>query len=390
MKPLTKVHLLGKVLKNRRFWRGPFPYILLFLVIINTVVWVWQKALERKWKENLLTTAIEAQPSDKPIRWDQSCGENLEKYLPLIPDVTQKPLAIVAGMSQMYAINDAQPGDQIIVEHLDELLFPEGLRAFGLAAPNMHNEEALLLLLATLDNPKTKPAFFIYGVCFDKFRNIDLRPSFQRYLAQTPALAGRWKEAAIRHRNQFPRAADKMLSTLTSASATPSKKNATFEERLRDQAGRYIPIVAARKTLNAIVNMQVFMLRNRVFHITPNSKRPILGNRYEINQEFLGLLACLAKEEGVQPIFYIIPLNPQADHPYIPEQYEKFKSWVDVLCENSHIPFANFEGVVPPQYWGEVMDGPDFKHFRGKGHELTARAIYTKFGPILLNKQAVK
>jgi hypothetical protein len=36
------------------------------------------------------------------------------------------------------------------------------------------------------------------------------------------------------------------------------------------------------------------------------------------------------------------------------------------------------------------MGGPDFKHFRGEGHALTARAIFKEFSPLLLNKQAAR
>ena len=369
------------------FRQSPAPYILVLIILVNAIVWSSQKKLDKQHQENLLTTTIETSPSAKPPRWDKSTGESLEKYLPFIPNATRTPLAVVSGMSQMYAINDAQPDDQIISEHLDDLLTPHGVRTFGLAAPNMHNEEALLLLLTTLNNPKTKPAFFIYGLCFDKFRNIDLRPSFQKHLSQNPSLASRWRETATRYKERFPHAAEKMFSSITTATATPDKKNVTFEDRIRDYAARYVPLIEARQTLNATISMQLFLLRNWVFNISPQSKRPILKSRYELNQEFLEMIAAVAKEQNVQPIYYIIPLNPLADNPYIPTQYASFKIWVTGLCEKEKVSCANFENVVPSQYWGEFMGGPDFKHFRGKGHELTAQAIYKEFSPIFLEKR---
>jgi lysophospholipase L1-like esterase len=373
-----------------RFWRGPFLYVFICLIGVNFAINSWQKSLELAQQKNLLTGAIDASTNGKPIRWDKSIGDYLERYLPFMPDATKSPLVVVAGMSQMYAINDVQPGDQIISEHLDDLLAKHGVRTFGLAAPNMNNEEALLLLMATLDNPKTKPTFFIYGVCFDKFRNMDLRPNFQRYLRNNSTLATRWREAAVRYQGRFPSASEKMLSSIKAVTATPDKKNVTFEDRIRDYTAQYIPLVASRQTLNATVNLQLFMFRNWVFNISPQSKRPILKSRYELNQEFLKMIAVIAAEEGVKPIFYIIPLNPLADTPYIPDQYATFKKWLQALCVKESIPFANFESVVPSQYWGEFMGGPDFKHFRGKGHELTARAIYNEFSPILLKKQAIR
>jgi len=86
-------------------------------------------------------------------------------------------LVVLSGMSQMYAINDPQEGDQTISEWLDDALSAQGARVWGMAAPNLSNEEALFQLVMLLQDPVTRPHSFIYGICFDKFRNIDLRPA---------------------------------------------------------------------------------------------------------------------------------------------------------------------------------------------------------------------
>lgn len=377
---------LNSLIKDKRLWRGPFLYVIMLFVLCNVVILSWQKTLARQRQQNLLLEPKNASSTDAPVRWDKSVGEHLERYLPLMPDATKSPLVVLVGMSQMYAINDAKPEDKIIAEHLDDRLAPYGLRVFGLGAPNMHNEEALLLLLATQAEPKTSPAFFIYGVCFDKFRNIDLRPGFQRYLRQNTALELRWRETAVKYQKRFPHAADKMLTSLASVTAPSNKKNESFEERLRSFVAKIVPLIAARQDLYAAITMKLFELRNLLFNITPQSKRPILKSRYELNQEFLEIITAVALEHGIQPIYYVIPLNPLSANPYIPEQYQSFKSWLQTLCINKKIPFANFESVVPSQYWGEFMGGPDFKHFREEGHDLTSRAIYKEFHAVLLKR----
>jgi hypothetical protein len=370
-------------LRDPRLWRGPFPLFLAFLAAINAVVFLWNGALVRQRQENLLAAAPKpASATEGPVRWDRSIGERTGEYLPLIPDARRNRVAIVSGMSQMYAINDPEPGDRTVAEHLDDALSPRGIRAFGLAAPNMHNEEALLLLAATLADEKTHPAFFIYGVCFDKFRNVDLRPGFRRLLASDPRLARSWRETALRYRAQYPAAAEKMLADLPAApSGEPGR--ATVEQRLRKGAAGAVPLVAARENLNAWLMMRLFMIRNRVLGITPQSKRPILKARYDLNREFLGMLADVASAHGVRPLFYVVPLNPQAENPYIPAQYADFKGWLSALCRAKGIPAANLESAVPAEHWGEFMGGPDFKHFRGAGHAITAKAILDAFGPDL-------
>jgi hypothetical protein len=65
---------------------------------------------------------------------------------------------LLCGMSQMYVINEFKSGDKTISELMDDKAAPKGVRVFGLAAPNLCNEEAMLLLLSTLSSPHTKPS----------------------------------------------------------------------------------------------------------------------------------------------------------------------------------------------------------------------------------------
>jgi hypothetical protein len=364
--------------------KTPLPLVLLLLVVINLATSYWHTTLARQRQENLLLASPTAGAMDsRSARWDKSIGENLDQYLPSIPDATRNRLAIVSGVSQMYAVNNPKPSDKIIVEHLDDLFVPFGLRAFGLAAPNMHNEEALLLLLTALSSPRTHPNYFIFGVCFDKFRNVDVRPGMQRLLRTHPELAANWRDAAIKYRDRYPKASEKMLLTMTEAITDQKEQEVTFEERLRTQVANYLPLVAARQDINANVMLELFEFRNWLLNITPQSKRQILQSRYELNQEFLKMIADIAKENRVVPVYYLIPLNPLAENPYIPAQYDMFKLWLQSYCQKNKIPFANLEGVVPSQFWGEYLGQPDFMHFRGEGHAITANAILKEFGPLL-------
>jgi hypothetical protein len=97
------------------------------------------------------------------------------------------------------------------------------------------------------------------------------------------------------------------------------------------------------------------------------------------------MLCDIGGESGVQMIFYIIPLNPQGDNPYVPSEYAAFKERCQAFCRQRHIPFANFENIVPAEKWGFFMGGPDFKHFRGAGHKITSAAILERFGPVLVS-----
>jgi hypothetical protein len=351
---------------------------------LNLFAGYWQQSLAKERRANLLardatTTGL--------IRFDRSTGEDLGRYLPALAAMQGRRRIILAGMSQMYAINDSRPGDQSISEWLDDSLAPRGTRVFGLAAPNLSNEELLLLLLAVAEDDRTRPQVFVFGACFDKFRNIGLRPGYRRYLAARPLLLDRWKALAEHLRRQFPAAAAKMASTLQDLVSRDAPKGASLDDRVRAGISGVLPVVAYREDLNAWGSMQLFLLRNWAFRIKPTSKRPQIPSRYQMNQEFFEAFVATARESNILPVVYVIPLNPRAENPYIPAEYAAFKTWIRETCLKSGVPFDNLEDSVPPEDWGEFMGGPDFKHFRGSGHRITATEIEKRFASVLASSQ---
>jgi len=383
---------LTDIVKDPRLRAGALPWAVVLFVLANLAVASWRRQLEADRKQNLLLGTALASGAGTP-RYDVSVGEDTSRHWRSIPDASKAPLVIVSGMSQMYAINDAKPGDQTIVEHLDDELSTRGVRAFGLAAPNLDNEEALLYLVALSSSASTRPRTFVYGVCFDKFRNVDIRPGLRKLLSN-PEVAEGWRGVCEKRMGSFPIACEKMRASLAAPAADASGATLTKEEtlkdraerRLRDSAGASLPLVGARAELNAALQTQAFLFRNWVFRIKPTSKRPVIQSRYELNKQLLELMVSVSKQHGMKLVLYVIPLNPQAENPYVPEQYAEFKRWVEKLARDQGVPFANLEGVVPLADWGEFMGGPDFKHFRGPGHRATARAILDAFGPDLFAK----
>ena len=374
-----------------RFWRGAALFGAAFLVL-NVWVAGARRGLEDERKRNLLQATAGSVESG---RVEPRPGESFESYWQRIPDARTRRLVFVSGMSQMYAINDRQPNDRIIADNLDSWLEGRGAMAASLAGPNLCNEEALFFLCAGLSDPARRPAVFLYGVCFDKFRNLDLRREYQEFFANRLELRRRWLAEAD-DAVDLPLAAEKMRATEKGvetegrAAATREPGKGDVELKLRESVSRVVPVVAAREELNARAQMEMFLFRNWLFRIKPTSKRPVISARQALNRQFLELLVSVAKQGGVVPILYVIPLNPQAENPYIPTEYEDFKVWVAGLANREGIPFANLEGIVPSQYWGEFMGGPDFKHFRGEGHRMTAAALIEHFGAVMAGDGGVR
>lgn len=363
-------------------YRGALIFIALFAAL--NVLAAWNHAyLQKKQKAELLIDESFDEP-DAPARHDRSTGEALDKYWGLIPDARKQSLSVLVGMSQMYSINDRRRGDQTISEWMDDALSPRGVRVFGLAAPNLNNEEALLYLLATSAEPRTRPHAFVYGVCFDKFRNVDIRPGLQQFMSKRPAVMALWRNSAQKYAAIYPRAAEKMLATLKDMeSAALKNQDETVESTLREHTAKWLPIVEARKAINAGIFAGLYNLRNWALNIKASTKRPIMGARYELNRELLELLADEAKARGIQLLPYVIPLNRSAETPYVESEYTAFRTWFRHFATARALPSADLTELVPAEEWGMRNGEPDFKHFNGAAHRRTAKALLDAFEPRL-------
>jgi hypothetical protein len=378
------------MLSKRQFWTGTWIWVLALFMLVNWGASSWYKQALEEQKKSIGADFESEQKAnsagDKVPRYDLSCGENLPAYWSSVPDARQTRLVILSGMSQMHTINNRQPGDELICQWLDDALANKGTRVWGFAAPNLCNEEALFQLVSLLSDPAKHPHIFIYGLCFDKMRNTDLRVGYQQFLREHPEIQKAYAQAADKYAARYPMAAAKMRLTLTDLSKSEGQRADSLESQLRADVGHVVPLVAARKDLNAWAQIQFHSLRDVILNIKSDTKRPVIQSRYDMNVQFLKMLVDLSRANGVEPLFYVIPLNPQADNPYVPAEYENFKREITDYCTRQHIAFANFENVVPAEDWGKFFNGQDFKHFNGAGHKQTSEAILRNFEPILTGK----
>ncbi len=102
---------------------GRYCGLFLFVfALANVLVAQSRSTLEAERRKNLLIA--EAGPAGKGVVTDAAGRETFESYWRRIPDGRESRLVVVAGMSQMYAINEPQPSDRIIAALVDEWLTP--------------------------------------------------------------------------------------------------------------------------------------------------------------------------------------------------------------------------------------------------------------------------
>lgn len=370
---------LFTLFQDRRFRSGGVLACVVLFALANLGVARWKTALHAEQERNLLRASGPAAEEIRTARFDRSVGQDPLRYWAAIPDTRTTRLVILTGMSQMYAINEAVRGDQTISEWLDDMYAPSGIRVFGLAAPNLANEEALFLAIAEVSDPATTPKVLIIGVCFDKFRNVDLREGYLAFMQQRPRVRELWRETALRYASSYPLATAKMRSTLADTAALASRDTTSLESRIRDGVATVLPVVRGRQDLNFFVMDRLYEARNKAFGISTSTKRPLIRSRYDMNREFLELVVEVARAHGVQVVLYVNPLNPLAVNPYVPAEYESFKSWLADYARRKQLPLANLENEVPAADWGMFLGGPDFMHFKGEGHRKTALGIAREF-----------
>ena len=331
---------------------------------------------ERQRRNNLMQSERLQSGTNEVPRYDWSVGAEQEKYWAYMPDARKQPLVVLDGMSQIYAINEEQPGDRITSEILDDSVKSGGTRVFSIAAPNLNNEELLFHLHALAQDSATTPKLLVFGVCFDKMRNVEVRETMRDVLANVPALDSAWRRSSDLLQTEFPELAKQMTRTLEGARARQTLRfDQRVEQSLVEAVGGVLPVVAIRSDLRTFVFERAYLLRNWMFRIKTSTKRPMLADRYVLNQQALVAAVRYAKQRGMRVLLYVIPLNRIAETPYVTEQYDGFKLWLQQTANTERAAFADLDTAVPDASWGLLYGQPDFKHFKEAGHVATANAL---------------
>lgn len=349
---------------------------LLCFVALNLALYPLKSYFERQRRNNLMQSERSQSGAREIPRYDWSVGGEQQKYWSYMPDARQQRLVVLDGMSQIYAINEEQPGDRVTSEILDDSLKGSGTRVFSIAAPNLNHEELLFHVQALTQDSATTPELLVFGVCFDKMRNVDVRETMRDVLAGVPALDSTWRRSSDSLQAEFPELAQQMRRTLDGARL---RQTLRFDQRVEQSLVRTVsgilPVVAIRSDLRTFLFERAYLLRNWMFGIKTSTKRPILADRYALNQQALVAAVRYAQQHGMHVLLYVIPLNRSAETPYITEQYNGFKSWLNQMAITERAAFADLDTAVPDESWGLLYGQPDFKHFKEAGHVATAKAL---------------
>ena len=271
---------------------------------------------------------------------------------------------ILFGNSQLHAVNNIEEDSELVALRLHKKSLKHNEYAFTVSYGNANFQEMLWAfkeLLSQLDIKK------IYIACvFDDMREVGLR--FEMLNKESES-----QDFDIRNSKQtfFPELSLQNIS----------------EEAIQ-KIFTDTPAWNTRHELKYRINVNLRSFRNKVFRITPETKRKILPYAYEINIGHLESILRTASDNNVQVITYIAPLLQDLQIPYIQEEYLDYKKDIERVSIINNAKFFNFEEVVPNKDWGLKQSTQfssslekDYMHFTEEGHIILANKLAESIQP---------
>jgi hypothetical protein len=295
-----------------------------------------------------------------------------------------RPLVLWLGASQLYAINNPEPGDRPAVAFAAEAARRRGSGDAWLqcASPNANANEILCMFLA-FRQAGALPRRLVLAFTYDDLKEVGIRDSALSALAPldglTQEIGGSAAAQVESERARFAfGASGAATTTAVLRSVTSGTPQAVLEDALVAKLERHWSAWAARGKLEALAvtwwKMPVTTLAFRLFD------RPqvfVPAEQAEWNLAALRALFDLAAADGTRVLVYQAPHNPGLTPFYHPRaEYDRAQALLAAECAARGFDWLDLETLVPAGLWGETNNfTPDVFHYRVEGHRLLGEAI---------------
>lgn len=317
-----------------------------------------------------------------PIHWIPQ--QDINHFLEPALERGLEPRIAWLGNSQLHAINQPQEGDRTAPVLLAEHLRPLGIEVLGFSQPNASLQEHEVLFEYLME--AYRPDTLVLPLVFDDMREDHIRAEFRALymdtrvrerLARRPVGDKIERESATAHVAAGDTGRDNRESPLG-----PGVLQERVEENLNQALTGMFPLWERRGDARGRIALSLYHGRNTLLGIDPSTKRPVIRGPYQRNMESLANISRRAREKSVKVVFYIAPIRPDVEKPYVDEEYQAFKAETAALANGDSHTFLNLENLVPGPLWGSKnatkLGGRkeiDFMHFQGAGHVILSEAI---------------
>lgn len=295
----------------------------------------------------------------------------------------KKPVFLCLGNSQTHAINQKKDTDVNYVQIVFDTLQADSIDFLAHTLPNANLQEYYLSF--SYWRQKFPIKYLVVPVFMDDLREDGIRkPSFEALFQNEFSISD---TAAV---------AQKINTTIAAESGSQENADlAGLQGTIQEKSELYLSgkldenweAWKKRPEIRGRFFTSLYLFRNTLFGITPQSKRKLIPARYESNMAALRQILENADKENIKTCIYIPPLRNDIEPPYVLSEYESFKKAVeDLTAAYSNVTFLNLEDIVPGQYWGmkastNINKEPeyDFMHFQYDGHVLLAKSLLPAF-----------
>lgn len=314
--------------------------------------------------------------------------EDLDRCVGALPPSTTRKRLLWLGWSQLYAINDFHTGDRTGPVLLAERLARADVDLIAIAMPNINPREQLLAYEYL--RPRLKLAGLIAPAWLQGMKQEGIRATWQAALADPAvrsALAALPSGGAI-----LASVAPQAKSAQEIGQQNLAKDTRTTQERVEQRlvaelTDRFAPWRVRNEAQGEIKlallagKEQVLRLRNLVLGTrAQNWINVIPPARYGINLEAFTDLVSTARRDGLPVLVYVPPRPSGNRFPFEPAVYAAFKADAKKIARQHGASFANIEGTVADDVWGEADNGAgeivtDHSHFTAAGHRQMSDAL---------------
>ena len=289
-----------------------------------------------------------------------------------------KEITLFSGNSQTHGINQYESGDSNYVSLLHNKVESEYIVSHSIQNASLQ----YFLLSLTYLHSKTNLKKVIVPLFYDDFREDGIRQIFFENLVVEDFHLESYVGSISGDLNSE---LDLMKSDgkITATSENRSTQKIT-EEKIESFLSSNSDYWSARKSIRGKLFTQLYQLRNRVFGINAQTIRKKMPLIYNKNIDALEGIIAFCKANEIELHTYIPPIRNDVSIPYVIEDYENFKSEVELIVRNASFKHYNFENIVPAALWGVKTSTTgsnekeyDFMHFTGEGHQLLFSELYS-------------
>lgn len=333
-------------------------------------------------KETKIYYAVD--DSSRPIHCARFNKDIYQKILEGWERRGRKNVILVLGNSQTHAINQLKPTDINLSQILQHSDFRDSFDFLTHSMPNANLQEFYFSFQYMAAHFPVKKV--IIPVFIDDLRENDIRSIYfsaaiadSFHIHTNTAVAKRINDFVIESRKP-----QNIADNDADIKALKETVQESAEKSLNSWLHDHVTAWSNRENVRGDIFTSMYLMRNTVLMINPQTKRRLIPTYTEHNMLALKELCTEASKAGVEVYLYVPPLRTDVEPPYFHDEYEGIVNDLRKMSEDiPSVYFKRIDSIVPGKYWGYKDPTAyfrkreyDFMHFQYAGHKILADSLY--------------